>query len=42
MIAVAETETNDNNEKIFEVGKRSARLIIAKLKEGYTVLKMEK
>lgn len=39
---VVETENNDSSEKIFEVGKRSARLIIVKLKEGYTVLKIER
>jgi hypothetical protein len=39
---VVETGNNDSSEKIFEVGKRSARLIIAKLKEGYTVLKIER
>jgi hypothetical protein len=39
---VVETGNNDNSEKIFEVGKRSARLIIAKLKESYTVLKIER
>jgi hypothetical protein len=40
---VIEPDNNDNgNEKFFEVGRRSARLIIAKLKEGHTVLKMER
>jgi hypothetical protein len=39
---VVEPDDNDSTEKIFEVGKRSARLIIAKLKEGYTLLKMER
>ena len=39
---VIEAESNDSSEKIFEVGKRSARLIIAKLKEGYRVLKVER
>lgn len=39
---VIDKENNDNSEKIFEVGKRSARLIHAKLKEGYTVLKIER
>jgi hypothetical protein len=39
---VCETGNNDSSEKIFEVGKRSARLIIAKLKEGFTVLKVER
>lgn len=38
---VVDTEVNDS-EKVLEVGKRSARLIIAKLKEGHTVLKIER
>ena len=29
-------------ERFFDVGKRSARLILAKLKEGYTLLKIER
>ena len=39
---VIEPENDDNSEKFFEVGKRSARLIIAKLKEGHTLLKVER
>lgn len=39
---VVEPENNDNSEKFFEVGRRSARLIIAKLKAGNTLLKMER
>jgi hypothetical protein len=39
---VVESGENDTNEKFFEVGKRSARLIVAKLKEGHTLLKMER
>jgi hypothetical protein len=33
---------SDHQEKFFEVGRRSARLIIAKLKEGHTLLKIER
>ena len=33
---------SDNNEKWLDIGKKSARLIIAKLKEGYTLLKIER
>lgn len=32
----------DNKEKSFYVGRRSARLIISKLKEGHTLLKIER
>jgi hypothetical protein len=32
----------ENKEKSFNVGRRSARLKIAKLKEGHTLLKIEK
>src|SRR5215216_4929672 len=39
---VMEPENNDSSEKFFEVGRRSARLIIAKLKEGHTMLKIER
>lgn len=37
-------DPNDENksEKYFDVGKRSARLIIAKLKAGHTLLKLER
>jgi hypothetical protein len=35
-------QNNDNKEKSFYVGRRSARLIIAKLKEGHTLLKIER
>ena len=35
-------QNSDNKEKSFDVGKKSARLIIAKLKEGYTLLKIER
>jgi hypothetical protein len=34
--------SNSNEEKFFEVGRRSARLILAKLKEGHTLLKVER
>jgi hypothetical protein len=38
------TDPNEENksEKYFDVGKRSARLIISKLKEGHTLLKIER
>jgi hypothetical protein len=35
-------QNSDNKEKSFYVGKRSARLIIAKLKEGHALLKIER
>jgi hypothetical protein len=35
-------QNTDNKEKSFYVGRRSARLIIAKLKEGHTLLKIER
>jgi hypothetical protein len=37
-----DTDSGSSEEKIFDVGRRSARLIIAKLKEGYTRLKIER
>lgn len=39
---VTEPNADSNSEKYFDVGKRSARLIIAKLKEGHTLLKLER
>jgi hypothetical protein len=40
---VIEPDSNSSDEeKFFEVGRRSARLIIAKLKEGHTLLKIER
>jgi hypothetical protein len=39
---VTEPNAESNFEKYFDVGKRSARLIIAKLKEGHTLLKLER
>jgi hypothetical protein len=42
---VIEPDSNNNSdhqEKFFEVGRRSARLILAKLKEGHTLLKIER
>jgi hypothetical protein len=36
------SNNSDHQEKFFEVGRRSARLIIAKLKEGHTLLKIER
>ncbi len=35
-------QNSDNKEKSFNVGKKSARLMIAKLKEGHTLLKIER
>jgi hypothetical protein len=35
-------QNSDNKEKSFYVGKRSARLIISKLKEGHALLKIER
>jgi hypothetical protein len=39
---VIDTDSGSNQEKFFDVGRRSARLIIAKLKEGHTLLKIER
>jgi hypothetical protein len=39
---VAETNNGNETEKFFEVGKRSARLIVAKLKAGHRLLRMER
>jgi hypothetical protein len=39
---VIDRNSGSNIEKNFDVGKRSARLIIAKLKEGNTLLKIER
>jgi hypothetical protein len=39
---VIESNSGSNQEKYFDVGRRSARLIIAKLKEGHTLLKIER
>jgi hypothetical protein len=39
---VIEQNSNNKKEKSFYVGRRSARLIIAKLKEGHTLLKIER
>ena len=38
---VIEPNSNNKKEKSFYVGRRSARLIIDKLKEGHTLLKIE-
>ena len=35
-------QNSDNKEKSFDVGKKSARLIISKLKDGHTSLKIER
>ena len=39
---VADPNEENKSEKYFDVGKRSARLIIAKLKEGHKLLKVER
>ena len=39
---VIEANSGSNTEKFFDVGKRSARLILAKLKEGNTLLNIER
>ena len=39
---VKEPDSGNNSEKSFDVGRRSARLIIAKLREGHTSLKIER
>ena len=39
---VIDPNSGSNQEKFFDVGRRSARLIIAKLKEGHTLLKIER
>ena len=38
---VIDPNSGSSQEKFFDVGRRSARLIIAKLKEGHTLLKIE-
>lgn len=39
---VSDPNSESNEEKLFDVGRRSARLILGKLKEGYTLLKIER
>jgi hypothetical protein len=39
---VIDPNSGSNQEKFFDVGRRSARLIIAKLREGHTLLKIER
>jgi hypothetical protein len=39
---VTDPNEEGKSEKYFDVGKRSARLIIAKLKEGFNLLKIER
>lgn len=39
---VTEPNTGSDVEKFLDVGKRSARLIISKLKEGHTLLSIER
>lgn len=39
---VTEPDSGTNSEKYFDVGKRSARLIVPKLKEGHRLLRIER
>ena len=39
---VIDPNSGSSQEKFFDVGRRSARLILAKLKEGHTLLKIER
>jgi hypothetical protein len=39
---VIDPNSGSNQDKFFDVGRRSARWIIAKLKEGHTLLKIER
>jgi hypothetical protein len=39
---VVEPNTGNETERFFDVGKRSARLILPKLKEGHRLLRMER
>jgi hypothetical protein len=39
---VVDPNTGSNSEKFFDVGKRSARLIVDKLKAGHRTLKIER
>lgn len=39
---VSDPNEDSKSEKYLDVGKRSARLIIAKLKEGHNLLKIER
>ena len=39
---VIDPNSGSDAEKIFDVGKRSARLIVPKLKEGHRMLRMER
>jgi hypothetical protein len=39
---VTDANEESKSEKYFDVGKRSARLIIAKFKEGHSLLKVER
>ena len=39
---VIDPNSGSGQEKFFDVGRRSARLILAKLKEGHTLLKIER
>ncbi len=39
---VAETNEGNGTQKFFDVGKRSARLIVTKLKEGHMLLRIER
>jgi hypothetical protein len=42
LFIVIDPNSGSSQEKFFDVGRRSARLIIAKLKEGHTTLKIER
>ncbi len=39
---VTESDSGSDTEKFFDVGKRSARLIVPKLKEGHRLLRIER
>ena len=39
---IVKEQNGDNKEKFLDIGKRSAKLIITKLKEGNTLLKIER
>lgn len=39
---VCDPSSGTKEEKVFDVGRRSARLIVEKLKEGYALLKIER
>ena len=39
---VVESNSDSNSEKFFDIGKRSARLIVEKIKAGHRTLKIER